>query len=165
MNENNKRKTAAVAAIAAIIGVILGYFLGAQAGRDAAAEERGKAEELKKSLDVFVPPLPDVVNIISGKITAVNADAFTIEISSLTDRYPRPGKPMTTETRTIRIAEDAKITEIRFDPKSFKNGLPQQTPISASDLKAGDLVSVTVSENARTEQTLTATDINRTGGI
>lgn len=160
---DNKR--AIVAVIAILIGAIAGYLFGVQSGEKAAAEEREKTEKLQKSLDVFVPPLPDVVNVIGGKITAISGDAFTVGIPSLTDRYPKPGQPMTTETKTIRIADDAKITSLSFDPKTFKNGLPQQTAISASDLKAGDMVSVTVKENARTEQNLTATEINRTSGI
>lgn len=165
MNENNKRKTAAVAAIAAVIGVILGYLLGAQAGRDAAAEEREKAEELQKSLNVFVPPLPEVVNVVSGKITAVNGESFALEIPSFTDRYPHPDTPPATETKTIKTTGDTKITEMSFDPKTFKDGLPKQTALKFSDLKTGDFVTVTVSENARAVQNLTAVNINKTGGM
>ncbi|MDO8601045.1 MAG: hypothetical protein Q7R73_05615, partial [bacterium] len=103
--------------------------------------------------------------VIGGKITAVNGDSFTVEIPSLTDRYPKPGEPQAMETKTIRITSETVLTEMNFDPKNFKNGIPQQQTISASDLKVGDTISITVSENARVEQNLTATHINRTSGI
>lgn len=162
MEQNNK---IVVAVVALLIGIIAGYFFGAQSGKNAVREEQKKMEELQKSLEVFVPPLPDVINVVGGKITAINGDTFMMEIPSLTDRYPHPNRSQATETRTVKTTEDTAITETSFDPKTFKNGLPQETTISAKDLKAGDVVSVTVSENVRTEQNLTAISINRSGGI
>lgn len=149
------------AVVAFIIGAIAGYFSGTQSEKKSAVEGEKKTNELQQALDMFVPPLPDFVNVISGKITAINNDAFIIEIPSLTDRYPKPGVPMAVETKTVHITNEIKITTTNFDPKTFKNGLPQTKTISASSLKAGDTVSVTVSENARLEQNLTAVSINR----
>jgi hypothetical protein len=162
MEQNNKFLFLAVALI---VGLIAGYILGAQSGKKMAVEEQKKTEELQTTIDVFVPPLPDVVNVIGGKITAINGDTFIMEIPSFTDRYPKPGQAMATETRTIRITTDTKITDTNFDQKTFKNGLPQTRTITAKDLKTDDTVSVTVKENARTEQNLTAEQINRSSGI
>lgn len=128
-------------------------------------------KELQTSLHMSVPPLPDTINVIGGKIIAVSGNAFTLEIPSFTDRYPKPGVPgvmtMKTETKTIHLAANTTITSVSFNSKTFKNGLPQQTAISAKDLKTGDAVSVTVKENARTEQNLTAVSVfvNRSNGI
>lgn len=151
---------------ALIIGLAVGYLFGAQIGKQTAQKDADqKIGDIKESLDMFVPPLPDVLNILGGKITAINGDTFIIEIPSLSDRYPKPGEPMAVETKTIRITDDTAITDTSFDPQTFKNGLPQTKTISASDLKVGDTVSVTVSENAHTEQNLTAVSINRSSGI
>lgn len=149
-----------------VLALIIGFFGGQWYGKRTETQNaEQKIKDIQNSLDIFVPPLPDVVNVIGGKITAISGDAFTIEIPSLSDRYPKPGVPMKTEIKTIRIAKDAKITSTSFDPKTFKNGLPQTKTISAEDLKAGDTVSVTIKENARTEQNLTAISINRSSGI
>lgn len=164
MAENNK--IAAVAVIALIIGATAGYLFGLQIGRKSGrAEADQKTKDLQDSLSVFVPPLPDVINVIGGKITAVNGNSFAMEMPSLTDRYPHPGEAMATEVKTIRMADDTEITDTSYDPKRFKNGLPQTKTILAKDLRVGDVISVTVKENARTEQNLTAIFISRSSGI
>lgn len=152
--------TIAVAAFA--VGAIAGYFSGAQSEKKTVIEmEEKKTSELQQSLDALVPPLPEVVSVIGGKITAINNGAFIIEIPSLTDRYPKPGVAIATETKTVRTTAETKITSTSFDSRTFKNGLPQTKAISANSLKVGDVVSVTVSENARLEQNLTAVSVNR----
>lgn len=164
---NGNTRTITIATIV-LIGAVAGYLFGFQTGkRSGYAEADQKIQDVQTSLNIFVPPLPDVINTIGGKITAVNGDAFTfvMEVSSFTDRYPKPGMPMATEIRTVRAMVDTKITDINFDSKTFKNGLPQTKTISAKDLKVGDTISVTVKENARTEQNLTAVSINRSSGV
>lgn len=154
--------------VAVLIGAVAGYLFGFQTGkRSGYAEADQKIQEVQTSLNIFVPPLPDVINTIGGKITAVNSDAFTfvMDVPSFTDRYPKPGVPMATEIRTIRVAADTEITDTNFDAKTFKKGVPQTKTISAKDLKVGDTISVTVSENVRTEQNFTAVSINRSSGI
>lgn len=163
MQKENTVITAAVAAL--VIGALAGYWWGASSSKQKLAEADKKTQELQTALNVFVPPLPDTVNVIGGKITAINENAFILEIPSLTDRYPKPGMPMKTETKTVSIAAGARITSTNFDSRTFKNGVPQKKTISASDLKTGDIVSVTVKENARTEQNLTAVSISRSSGI
>lgn len=154
-----------VAVLALIIGALAGYFYGSSSVQQKVAEADKKTEELQQALDMFVPPLPETVNVIGGKISAINNDAFIVEIPSLADRYPKQGVPMAVETKTIRITADTKITSTNFDSRTFKNGLPQTRTIAAKDLKIGNTVSVTVQENARTEQNLTAVSINRSEGI
>lgn len=166
MSENNRTVTIVVAVL--IIGAIAGYLFGLQIGKKSGrAEANQRIKEIRDSLNIFVPPLPDVINVIGGKITAVNSDAFTfvMEIPSFADRYPKPGVSMVTEIRTIRAVADTEITDTNFDSKTFKKGVPQTKTISAKDLKVGDTVSVTVKENARTEQDLAAVSINRSSGI
>lgn len=164
MSEN--AKIVAIAVVAILIGATAGYLSGLQIGKASGrAEANLKIKALQESLNVFVPPLPDVINVIGGKIIGINGDTFTLQMPSFTDRYPKQGVPMATETKTIRIAKDTKITSTDFDSRTFKNGVPQQKTISANDLKIGDTVSVTVKENARVEQNLTAVSINRSGGI
>lgn len=161
-------KIVTIVAITVLIGAIVGYLLSSQIGKKSErAEADQRIRNVQDSLNVFVPPLPDVVNVIGGKITVVNSDAFTfiMEVPSFTDRYPKPGVPMATETRTVRAAADTEITDTNYDSKTFKKGIPQTKTISANDLKVGDTVSVTVKENARTEQDLTAVSINRSSGI
>ncbi len=165
MSRNTKIVTIAVVVL---VGAIAGYLLGSQIGKKSErAEADQKIQEIQHSLNIFVPPLPDVINTIGGKITAVNSDAFTfiMEVPSFTDRYPKPGVPMATEIRTVRAVADTEITDTNFDSKTFKKGVPQTKTISAGDLQVGDTVSVTVKENARTEQNLTAVSINRSSGI
>lgn len=157
-----KNKIVVFAIIALVIGLAGGYWY----GKAVAVKETGKTiQKLEQSLSLFVPPLPDVINGIGAKITNKAGTTITVEIPSFTDRYPEPGKPQATETRTVRITKDTKITETDFNQKTFKNGMPQTKSITAGDLKIGDVVSVTVKENARTEQNLTATQINRSSGI
>lgn len=158
----NKNVAWGIVVVALLVGFFGGWYYGKVAG---VKESDHTVSNLKQSLDMFVPPLPDVVNVLGGKITAINGDSFAIEIPSLTDRYPKPGVPMVTETKTIRVTSETVLTDTNFDPKTFKNGLPQTKTISASDLKTGDTISVTISENARTEQNLTAVSINRSSGI
>ena len=158
MEQNN---TYIFISIALAVGLVTGYFFGGQGTREA----EKTIQDLTTSLNIFVPPLPDVINTLGGKITAVNGETFTLEIPSLTDRYPKPDRSQATETKTIRVTSETTLTETSFDPKTFENGLPQQITIKSSDLKEGDLVSVTVSENARTDQNLTAVSINRSSGI
>lgn len=162
MEPQSTGKPILAAVVALIVGLVVGYLVGAQSGKQSAA---GTIKNLESSLNTFVPSLPDTVNVIGGKITAVNGGSFTIEIPSFTDRYPQPGKPVATETRAIRITADTKITDTSYNPKTFKNGLPQTKAITAADLKTGDVVSVTVLENARTEQMLTATAVSRSSGL
>lgn len=154
-----------VAVTALIIGALAGYFFGMSSVKQKIAEVDKKTGELQQSLDMFVPPLPDVVSVIGGKITAINGDTLMIEIPSLTDRYPKPGVPMAVETKTVRVTAETKITSTNFNSRTFKNGLPQTKTIAAKDMEVGDIVSVTVSENVRTEQNLTAISINRSDGI
>lgn len=152
--------------IAILIGAMIGYFFGFSVGENAGdAEARASITKLQNALDMLVPPLPEVISVVSGKITAVNDNAFTLEILSFADRYPHPDTPPATETRTVKITGDTKIAAMNFDPKTFKDGLPAQTAIKFSELKIGDFVTVTVSENARAEQNLTAAAINRSSGI
>lgn len=152
--------------IVVIVALIIGFFGGQWYGKRSGMRQADqKINDLQKSLDIFVPPLPEAVTVVGGKITAINATTFTIEIPSLTDRYPQPGKPMATEIKTIRVTSDTKITDTNFDPKTFKNGLPQMKTISANNLKTGDTVSVTIKENARTSHDLTAVSVNRSSGI
>lgn len=155
----------AIASAALVVGALAGYFYGSSSIQQKVVEADKKTEELKQTLDMFVPPLPDVVTVVGGRITAINNDAFIIEIPSLTNRYPKPGVPMAVETKTIRITAETKITSTDFNPKTFKSGVPQTKTIAAKDLKAGDTISVTVKENALTEQNLTAVSINRSEGI
>lgn len=162
----NKNSLVAVPVIALLIGALAGYLFGLRAGRSAvSAEMSAKVQELQSALDVFVPPLPDVVTVIGGRITAIDKGLLTVEIPSLTDRYPKPGAPIATETKSVWVTEDTKITSTNFDPKTFKKGVPQSKTISSTDLKVGDTVSVTVTGNARTEQNLTAASISRSTGI
>lgn len=162
MNVNVK----VVATVVVLMGAIFGYLFGFRMGKNiVGAEASASITKLQSVLDIFVPPLPDVVNVIGGRIIAVDEGLFTIEIPSLTDRYPKPDTPMATETKTVWITEDTKITSINFDQKTFKSGAPQQKEISPTDLGVGDTVSVTVTGNARTEQNLTAVSISRSSGI
>lgn len=150
----------------AAIALIIGFFGGWQYGKQNAMQKADtKIQELEKSLNAFLPPLPEVISVIGGTIRTINGDSLTVEIPSFTNRYPKLGESPATETKTIRFAKDTKISGMNFDPKTFKNGLPQTITISASDLKIGDAVSVTIKENARTEQNLTATEIIRSGSI
>lgn len=159
MKKENNILTIAITVFA--VGAIAGYFLGAKFEKKSAEMEEKKSGELQQSLDALVPPLPDVVAVIGGKITAINNDTLLVEIPSLTDRYPKPGVPMAVETKTVRTTAETKITSTSFDSKTFKNGFPQTKTIAVKDLTIGDTVSVTVSENARLEQNLTAISVNR----
>ncbi len=149
-----------------ILAIAAGFFAGWLYGKQAGVTETGKkVKDLQSSLDVFVPPLPNTINLVSGKITAIKGDSFTMEIPSFTDRYPKPGQALAVESKTIRTTKNTDISETNFDPKTFKNGSPQKRAIQVGDLKIGNIVSVTVKENARTEQNLTAVSINRSSGI
>lgn len=155
-----------VSIVALLIGGTIGYLFGFRAGGNAVSVEMNeKIREVQSALDMFVPPYPDIVNVIGGRITAIDGTSLTIEIPSFTDRYPKPDTPMATETRTVAITGETKTVSINFDQKTFKNGSPQQKEISSNDLEVDDVVSVTVKENARAEQNLTAVSINRSSGI
>lgn len=162
----SKNSLIAVAVVTILAGAAVGYLFGFRAGGNAVSVEMNtKIQELQSALDIFVPPLPDAVHVIGGRITAIDEGLFTIEIPSLADRYPKPNTPMATETKTVRLTADTKITDTNYEEKTFKNGLPQTKTISPDTLKVNDTVSVTVKENARAEQILTAVSINRSSGI
>ncbi|MDO8600025.1 MAG: hypothetical protein Q7R73_00180, partial [bacterium] len=102
----NKNAVWGIVVIALVAGFFGGWYYGKVSG---VKESEHTVSDLKQSLDVFVPPLPDIVSVIGGKITAVNGDSFTVEIPSLTDRYPKPGEPQAMETKTIRITSETVL--------------------------------------------------------
>lgn len=159
--ETEKNKILAVALLGA--GLLVGYLWGVRSETKIMEQ---KIRDLESSLNVFVPPLPDIVNAISGTVTQKDGDTVTIQIPSLTERYPKPGQPAPTETKTVRVTAETKITATDFSSAALRaDGIPQTKIIRADDMRVGDIVSVTVRENARTEQNTTAITINKTGGM
>lgn len=160
--ESQQNKTFIAAALL-IAGLTVGYLLGAASGaKQAEKNAEQKIKEMESSLSIFVPPLPETVNAVSGTIIQKDGDALTLQIPSLTERYPKPGKPMPTETKTVHITSETELTATDFRPKALRaDGIPQTKQIQADELRAGDIISATVKENARTEQILTAIDIQK----
>ena len=118
------------------------------------------------------PPLPGV-NIVTGNIISLNGNTLTVKANNIISDPVVNGMD---STRTITVNASTTINLIQNrtpeETKALKPGKMTAsstaeilTPIklekiSVSDLKAGDLLSIVVKEDAQTVQNLTATMIN-----
>ena len=113
---------------------------------------------------------PDDVRLLSGIVTAVNDTRITLRLSS-----DNPFDDQTLNERVVLITPDTKILKLVVkDSKAFQtelaefNKTPQaisapqpftQVAITPQDLKTGELVTVTTSENVKTMKEFSATEV------
>lgn len=113
---------------------------------------------------------PDDVRLLSGIATAVNDNRITLRLSS-----DNPFDDQTLNERSVIITADTKIVKlVAKDSKTFQaelaefNKTPQtgsapqpftQVAVGAQDIKTGELLTVTASENVKMMKEFSATEI------
>lgn len=148
-----------------ILGIFIGFGVGAQYGKNVSA---GEMARLNRAIGIMFPPPPAEIFSIYGAITKIGDSTLSLEITSPSQRI-LPGDTPQKEMRAVGITKDTKITEFdtfamfqSVDPATNTiPPLPQPKVISKSQLKVGDNVSVSASENIKTEKSFTASEISR----
>lgn len=139
--------------VALIIGGVVGYYLGVGKG------ESTQNEKLGGLVDLVFPKPPEMIRSASGIIKAINGGLLSLEIGDPDDYLPHTdGTTQKKITRTATITPTTKILLID-STQIDTQGNPKITELSATDLKAGDAVTVRTDKNVRTETSFDAQQI------
>jgi hypothetical protein len=173
------KKTIIISSIAVLVGLLVGYFWGfAVGGANVKASYASKIEAVSK----LFPPVPSELTAINGKIEKIDGNTITITANNISQN-PFSDINFPT-TRVITISSDTKLVKsVQKDPATFQKEMaafqlamqngqrsassapimpPTQfgeTNINLSDLKAGDVITATASNNILSASSFTATKI------
>lgn len=166
-----------ILAITVLVIVVLVFFLvGFQIGKSTERELRQaeltnelakKQEEIKflqSKLEMFYPSLPEEIYSLSGKVTEIKDKTIIMETSVQVNRLPLPGgKEIEKQNIKVVVDDQTNIT-------GFKTGIPLPLPLPEekprsektlifSDIKIGDNILVTSTENIKGKKEITASQI------
>ena len=173
-----KKTSAILLAIGAlVVGVAGGYFWGYAGG--VVALPTSHAPTNNTAVNTLTPSTPTSTLSLSGRVKSINGSVITMDANSLT-----PGSPLAaggfSVSRAVTVTSDTKIIkEVPTDPAVFQQEMqayakrassaststaplpspPTETSISLSDIKVGDVISVTASSNIMSAASFTATAI------
>ena len=149
--ENTKPIKILLFLILIIVVGLIGYFMGT-------ISSSNELNKYKEAVNLFSPELPDEIFLITGTIKAID-NSITIETISLEERV-LPGEEYKTEERKVNINSETKI--VRWNPFLIideNSSESEEIPISLSELKIGDGISVQASENIKVKKEFTAVKI------
>jgi len=133
--------------VVVIILVIATLFFGMSLGRDEG--EKDAEEKFSLLIDKAYPRPAAELNTIGGIITEVRGGIIGLEVADPDDYLPHlDGSPQKKEFRFVSVSSDTEIVTIDYT-RPTANGNPTITPMSISDLKAGDEITVTSESNIR----------------
>ncbi len=162
MTPKNKKVLTILSLILLVVVIfIVGFWAGNQIGmRTGTAEGVQTAEaQYKPLLNVAFPEPPAVLTQTRAKITGIEGSTFTISMDDPNDYLPHlDGSPKKQITKTVVINPGTQIIKLDYS-KMDKSGMPLQSPLAISDLKTGDIVTVTTNSNIRTDNTFVANQI------
>ena len=116
-------------------------------------------DALKETAGMLIPPLPENIFGLAGKIVAKGIASLTLEINSLTNRTPVNGV-MPKERRTVRIDGSTSVKELTFS-RAKLGSPPVEKTITLNNLQVGDQIIVTASENIKEKNSFTAALIQK----
>ncbi len=137
--------------------LIAGYALGQQKG-----ERTGKAaaeRELKPLVEAIYPAPPAVVQSLTGTVKVVAGGTISLEVQDPADYLPHlDGSPVRTTVRAAIVSSATKITLVDTAHPD-KSGAPATSSLRLSDLRPGDIISVTSEANIRDVKQFDVTEI------
>ena len=140
----------------AVLALVLA--LGVYLGKNQGAKET--TEKLSPLLDYAFPKPPDVIKSLSGKITGIYGGTVNLLVPDPNDYLPHTDNtPRATQTRFAPVTKDTKFFLIDYS-KLSATGQPRIAGLKLSDLKVGDAVTVTSTENIKDAEKFDATEIS-----
>ena len=153
MNASNKKNFLPIAIL--IIGLVAIYLY----SNISLPRKQKEITPPQESGNVFLPPLPDKIFGIAGKIASKTANSLTLEMNSLKDRRAEDGV-LPKERRTVRVSKETTIKELTFSREKLGSS-PIERTITLKDLLVGDQIIVTAAENIKEKSVFTASLIQK----
>jgi len=116
----------------------------------------------KSLLEPFYPPLPEEIRSISGEITKIEDKNLWLEAQIRVSQFPLPeGKDIEKKNIKVNLTDETKISKIEM-PETPP--LPPEKPfkeisLKFEDLKVGNNITVTSTENIKGKTEITASEI------
>lgn len=141
--EGNKNVFTIIGIVMLIAGLAAGYFIGD--ARGAATTESA----LLPLIETVIPRPPEVMNSLSGTVSGTYGASFSIAVVDPDDYLPRlDGSPKSLESRTVNVSAGTEYALIDYTSID-REGNPRRTPLTLSDLRVGEVVTVWSNENIR----------------
>jgi hypothetical protein len=132
-------------AVGIILGFAGGYFLGTKAPK-----EEARNANLQELVDAAYPKPPEDIRTVNAKITKIDGTRIEFETNDPEDYLPHSdGSAPYTMTRVARVTDATEIW-LLSPTKIDANGNVSKKKLKITDLKAGEMVAITASENVRT---------------
>lgn len=145
-----QKKNIALPLVMLAAGIIVG-FLGGYLVFSAKPGAQKKSADLENLVNVTFPKPSEDLRSVNAKILKIDGNKIQVEVPDPEDYLPHTdGSPQATMTRVAVVGEATEMFLLR-PTQIDRNGNIGKTEISLSDLKAGDTVAITSSENIRTE--------------
>lgn len=156
--EQNKYKLPVIfLVVGLVVGFLIGYYL---VGKNLGF----KSTETKQLEDLvaltFPKPLEDLRTVM-GSVTKIDGANIEITIGDPEDYLPhQDGSPQRTISRIARTSDTTEMYVLR-PTKTDKNGNILRETIKLSDIKVGDNITITSSENVRSANQFNAVLIEK----
>lgn len=164
-----------------VAGLTGGYFLGY--ARGAVAIKTSYAPKIAE-VEAMLPPVPSTIQSLTGTVQAINGATLTLQVASgtfvdpfLAD-FPTTREVTITTTTNITSMTPISSTELQEEMQAYVEQLKKststseeitppssftKTAISISDIKVGDTVIITASDNILSASSFAATSIQDEG--
>lgn len=145
MDQKNLKLPIIFFVVGLVIGFLIGYYL---VGRNVGFKGTS-TQQLEDLVAISFPkPLEDLRTVI-GPITKIEGNKIQIEIGDPEDYLPHTdGSPQRTISRVAVVNQSTEMYVIR-PMKIDKNGNISRETLKLGDLKTGETVTVTASQNVR----------------
>lgn len=125
-----------------VLGFLIGYFLVGKI-----AVNQSKTTELESLVNVAFPKPPEDLRTVVGKIVKIDGNKIEIEIGDPEDYLPHTdGTAQRTIMKTAKVGETTEMS-ILYPTQIDAKGNITKKELKLTDLKAGDMITVTASEN------------------
>jgi uncharacterized protein YneF (UPF0154 family) len=126
-------------AVGILVGFLIGYFVA-----NKSAPRAAQNAELQNLVNVAFPKPPDDLRTVNARILKIDGARIEFETPDPEDYLPHSdNSPQAMMTRVGRVTSETTL-------KRIDTGASKETKISLSELKTGDTVTLTATENVRT---------------
>lgn len=134
-----------------IIGIVVGFLVYSfVSNKSPFSNQKDSDKDLQALVDSAYPKPPADIRAVVGKITAIDTNTIRFETADPEDYLPhKDGSAQKMITRTGKIISTTEMYMISPTKVDSKGNIPKKK-ISVADLKVGDSVTITGSQNIRT---------------
>jgi hypothetical protein len=126
-------------------------------------EAKKEIDWYKSLLEPFYPPLPEEIRSVSGKITKIEDKTIWMEASIQVSQFPLPeGKEIERRNIKVNTTDQTKIFKIEMPEIPLPEKPFKEIILKFEDLKVGDDVTVTSTENIKGKAEILASQIQVT---